>query len=74
LKAPANPIELDSIRDSLEHLTQREREALALVVEGRLNKQVACKLGTAEKTIKIHRARGTDKLEVRSLAEPVRIR
>ena len=66
-------IEIDSIQRRLELLTRREREVLALVVEGRLNKQVACELGVAEKTIKVHRARVMEKMEAHSLAELVRI-
>jgi FixJ family two-component response regulator len=53
-------------------LTPRESEVLARVVEGRLNKQIAAELGTAEKTIKVHRARMMRKMEVDSLAELVR--
>ena len=53
-------------------LTPREGEVLARVVEGRLNKQIAAELGTAEKTIKVHRARMMRKMEVDSLAELVR--
>jgi FixJ family two-component response regulator len=41
-------------------------------VEGRLNKQVACELGIAEKTIKVHRARVMEKMEARSLVDLVR--
>ena len=53
-------------------LTPREGEVLARVVEGKLNKQIAAELGTAEKTIKVHRARMMRKMEVDSLAELVR--
>jgi uncharacterized protein YunC (DUF1805 family) len=44
---------------------------MALVVRGRLNKQVAEELGTVEKTIKVHRARAMEKMKVTSLAELV---
>jgi FixJ family two-component response regulator len=53
-------------------LTPREREVLAGVVVGKLNKQIAAELGTAEKTVKVHRARMMRKMEVGSLAELVR--
>ena len=54
-------------------LTPREREVLVQVAAGRLNKQIAYDLGTAEKTIKVHRARVMDKMHVRSVAELVRV-
>lgn len=54
-------------------LTPREREVLELVVAGRLNKQIAATLGTAEKTVKVHRASMMHKMEVSSLADLVRI-
>ena len=57
----------------LASLTAREREVLAHVVAGRLNKQIAADLGTAEKTVKVHRARGMEKMRVRSVAELVRV-
>ncbi|MBP7589375.1 MAG: response regulator transcription factor [Thermoanaerobaculia bacterium] len=53
-------------------LTPREREVMALVVEGRLNKQVAAALGVAEKTVKVHRARVMEKMAASSLADLVR--
>jgi len=57
----------------LARLTPRERQVLDHVVIGRLNKQIAAELGTVEKTIKVHRGRLMAKLEVRSVAELVRL-
>ena len=65
--------ELNTLHDRLGRLTPREREVMALVVTGRLNKQVAGDLGTVEKTIKAHRARVMAKMEVTSLAQLVRV-
>lgn len=53
-------------------LTPREREVMALVVAGKLNKQIAADLGTGEQTIKIHRGRVMAKMGVTSLADLVR--
>jgi FixJ family two-component response regulator len=53
--------------------TTREREVFALVVRGKLNKQVAFELGTSVRTIKAHRHNIMQKLQVRSLAEAVSI-
>ena len=50
-------------------LTPREREILALVVAGKLNKEIAAELGTAESTIKMHRVSIMEKLAVHSPAE-----
>jgi FixJ family two-component response regulator len=60
-----------SITTRLVTLTPREREVLAGVVAGKLNKQIAAELGTAEKTIKVHRARMMRKMQVESVAELV---
>jgi two-component system, LuxR family, response regulator FixJ len=60
-------------RDRYENLTAREREVLVHVVSGRLNKQIASDLGTAERTIKAHRASIMEKLRVQSVAELVRL-
>ena len=54
-------------------LTRREREVFGSVVDGLMNKQIAAKLGIAEKTVKIHRARIMRKMEVRSVAQLARI-
>jgi FixJ family two-component response regulator len=62
-----------SIEEKLAKLTPREREVLHHVVRGRLNKQIAADLGTVEKTIKVHRGRMMTKLQVRSVAELVRL-
>jgi FixJ family two-component response regulator len=65
--------EMQTINSRLERLTPREREVLEHVVAGRLNKQIAANLGTAEKTIKVHRGRVMRKLGVRSVADLVRM-
>lgn len=54
-------------------LTAREREVMALVVTGLMNKEIAVTLGTSEKTIKVHRARVMQKMMVDSLVALVRV-
>jgi FixJ family two-component response regulator len=65
--------ERQSMEDRLAALTRREREVLAHVIAGQLNKQIAASLGTAEKTVKVHRGRVMTKLGVRNIAELVRL-
>lgn len=65
--------ERESIQSRADTLTPREREVMAWVVEGLLNKQIAFELGTVEKTIKVHRARVMEKMDADSLAELVRL-
>jgi FixJ family two-component response regulator len=65
--------ELAAIQARMNTLTPREREVLAHVVAGRLNKQIAYDLGTVEKTIKFHRGAVMRKLGVRTVADLVRI-
>jgi RNA polymerase sigma factor (sigma-70 family) len=62
-----------AIRQKLKSLTPREKEVLLLVVQGLLNKVIAARLGTTEKTIKVHRGRVMEKMAAGSLAELVRI-
>lgn len=57
----------------VEDLTPREREVMELVILGRLNKQIAAQLGASEKTIKVHRGRMMQKMQVFSVAELVRL-
>jgi RNA polymerase sigma factor (sigma-70 family) len=54
-------------------LTDREREIFRLVVQGRLNKQIASALGIAERTVKAHRAQVMEKMQVNTLADLVRV-
>ena len=64
---------LNSLKARLGRLTPRERQVFALVVTGLLNKQIAGRLGTCERTIKVHRARIMKKMEAGSVAELVRM-
>jgi FixJ family two-component response regulator len=65
--------ERDVVQHRLDTLTPRERQVLALVVRGLLNKQIAGELGAAEKTIKIHRGRVMRKMGADSVAALVRM-
>ena len=65
--------ELAVLREGLSQLTQRERQVMALVVAGLLNKQIALRLGTSEKTVKIHRSQVMRKMRADSLAELIRM-
>jgi FixJ family two-component response regulator len=54
---------LATLRANYDSLTPREREVMARVVSGHLNKQIAAELGTVEKTVKFHRAHIMKKME-----------
>ncbi len=62
-----------ALQSRYDNLTARERQVLVLVVTGRLNKQTADALGIAERTVKVHRARVMEKMQVASLAELVHL-
>ena len=66
-------IEKAAARRVLDLLTPREFEVMQLVITGMLNKQIASELGTAEKTIKVHRGRVMKKLGIASVADLVRL-
>jgi FixJ family two-component response regulator len=57
------------LRSRYARLTPREREVFALVARGLLNKQIAGELGMAERTVKAHRGRVMEKMELQSVAE-----
>jgi FixJ family two-component response regulator len=62
---------LQDLRKRYDLLSRREREVMALVVRGLLNKQVGFELGISEITVKAHRGRVMQKMEARSLADLV---
>jgi FixJ family two-component response regulator len=63
----------EAVRRNLARLTPRERQVLDGVLAGRLNKQIASDLGTAEKTIKVHRGRMMKKMGVSSIVDLIRV-
>ena len=69
----AHEAKLRALRLCYASLTPREREIMALVVSGLLNKQIAAELGISEITVKAHRGRVMRKMQVESLADLVRV-
>jgi FixJ family two-component response regulator len=69
----ADEAALGGLRQKFNSLSQREREVMALVTMGQLNKQVAAELGLSEITVKVHRGNLMRKMGVRSVAELVAI-
>ena len=65
--------EQENLRGLFETLSGREREVLALVAAGLMNKQIAARLGVSEVTVKIHRGNLTRKMQAQSLADLVRM-
>jgi FixJ family two-component response regulator len=65
--------ERDEARRVLDLLTPREFQVMQLVITGMLNKQIAGELGTAEKTVKVHRGRVMQKVQTTSVAGLVRL-
>ena len=71
--ALAREIEMSALRSHYASLTPRERQVMALVVSGLLNKQVGGELGISEITVKAHRGRVMQKMQAGSLADLVKI-
>jgi len=71
LAARSQRDKLDAVRATIATLTPREREVFDLVIRGKTNKQVGNVLGATERTIKAHRHRVMEKMQVQSLAELV---
>ena len=65
--------EMRALADSYASLSQRERQVMALVVSGLLNKQVGGELGISEVTVKAHRGKVMQKMKADSLAELVKM-
>jgi len=65
--------EMHTLRDSYDSLTIRERQVMALVVSGRLNKQVGDELGISEITVKAHRGRVMQKMKADSVVDLVKM-
>lgn len=73
LAARGDQARRDVLRRRVDSLTPREREVLEHVIAGRMNKQIAGDLGTAVKTVKVHRGRMMKKMEVATVADLIRI-
>lgn len=65
--------ELSETRNRIGRLTARETEVMHRVVQGQANKVIALDLGVSQRTVEIHRARVMHKMQVRSIAELVRV-
>jgi RNA polymerase sigma factor (sigma-70 family) len=66
-------VEREVIEERIERLTPREKQVLELVVQGKANKVIAGDLDVSQRTVEIHRARVMEKMQVRSVAQLVRM-
>jgi FixJ family two-component response regulator len=71
--ALAQETEMQELRDRYQSLTSRERQVMALVVSGLLNKQVGGELGISEITVKAHRGQAMQKMKANSVADLVKM-
>ncbi|MDY7228241.1 response regulator transcription factor [Hyalangium rubrum] len=72
-QALAKQGEREALRARFSVLSPREWQVCQLVAQGRLNKQIAAELGTAEQTVRLQRSRAMEKLAVESVAELVQL-
>lgn len=63
----------NAVRDRIATMTEREREVFDLVAQGEMNKVIGASLGISERTVEVHRAQVMKKLDVKTLAQLVRI-
>jgi FixJ family two-component response regulator len=66
-------LEREEVEKRIELLTPREKQVMELVVQGKANKVIAGDLDVSQRTVEIHRARVMEKMQVRSLAQLVRM-
>jgi formate hydrogenlyase transcriptional activator len=71
--ALSREVEMRSVRDSYSSLSHRERQVMALVLSGLLNKQIGAELGISEITVKAHRGRVMQKMGAKSVVDLVRM-
>jgi FixJ family two-component response regulator len=69
----ANDLDGAGLRERFDSLSAREREVMAWVVTGRLNKQIAAEIGTSEITVKVHRSNVMRKMHAESVPDLVRM-
>lgn len=67
-------LHIEGIRQRFDTLTPREREVMALLITGRMNKQIAGDLGTSEITVKVHKRHIMTKMQARTLIDLVKMR
>lgn len=67
-------LHIEGVRQRFDTLTPREREVMALLITGRMNKQIAGDLGTSEITVKVHKRHIMTKMQARTLIDLVKMR
>ena len=71
-RLPASPSK-KVVADRLSKLTDREREVLDYLLQGRLNKEIADELGVSRRTVEVHRSRIREKMHARGIADLIRM-
>ena len=72
-KRRVEEVAISAIRQRYETLTARERQVIALVTSGKMNKQVAAEIGISEVSVKVHRHNATKKLDAKTLTDLMRM-